>query len=114
MIDLFSALAQLPNAQRNGFLYETFFKCAVSHDTEAGIAHCGGFLICLRHTYCVILFFSTEGSDICTHCQSVVLASCWAYSFLQGLMFSLCRKQSIVTRAGGGRPVETNDLAFDK
>lgn len=26
MIDLFSALAQLPNAQRNGFLYETFLN----------------------------------------------------------------------------------------
>lgn len=31
-----------------------------------------------------------------------------------GLMLSLCRKQSIVTRAGGGRPVETNGSAFDK
>lgn len=55
----------------------------------------------------------TEHSDIFTHCQTAVLASCWAF-LLQGLMFSLCRKQSIVTGAGGGRPLETNGLAFDK
>lgn len=30
------------------------FKCAVSNDTEAGIAHCGRFLICLCYTYCLI------------------------------------------------------------
>lgn len=51
---------------------------------------------------------------ISASCQSVVSASCRAFSFLRRLMFSSCRKQSIVTRAGGGRPVETNGLAFDK
>lgn len=60
------------------------------------------------------LLYDSLFSDISRHCQTVVCAICWAFSFLQGLMFSLCRKQSIVTRAGGGRPVETSGLAFDK
>lgn len=59
-------------------------------------------------------FLFSEYSDISTDCQAVVLPSCCAWSLLQGLMFSLCRKQSIVTRAGGGRPVETNGLVPDK
>lgn len=41
-----------------------------------------------------------ECSDIAT-CQTVVSLSCRAFSSLQGLVFFLCRKQSIVTRAGG-------------
>ena len=105
MIDLFSALPQLPN----GSLYEKLLKCAVAKDSEAGIARCGrfsrfvdtvlivwfGLYLMLRHLY--------------------TLSGCWVRSFFQGLMvFFLCRKQSIVTRACGGRPVETNGLAFDK
>lgn len=34
MIDLFSALPQLPNAQRNGFLYEMFFKYAAFFEIQ--------------------------------------------------------------------------------
>lgn len=56
VIDLFSPLPQLPVVQRNGFLYEMFYKCATSRNTEVVIAPGGKFLICLCHVYRLILF----------------------------------------------------------
>lgn len=88
-----------------------FFLMWCVFDPVEEFAHCGK--LCFVYVVFIVCdAASTDVSDMSTHCQTVVLDSCRAHSFLQGLMFSLCRKQSIVIRTGRGRLVKKEWLAF--